>query len=70
MSIATHKFYGLNGCGILVKRKGVILEPLIHGGASTTIYRSGTPALALAASMETALQLALDKLSCRRGTIC
>lgn len=69
MSIAPHKFYGLNGCGILVKRKGVILEPLIHGGASTTIYRSGTPALALAASMETALQLALEQLPKRQAVV-
>lgn len=69
MSIAPHKFYGLNGCGILVKRKGVILEPLIHGGASTTIYRSGTPALALAASVETALQLALEQLPKRQAAV-
>ena len=69
MSTAPHKFYGLNGCGILVKRKGVILEPLIHGGASTTIYRSGTPALALAASMETALQLALEQLPKRQAAV-
>lgn len=61
MSFAPHKFYGLNGCGVLLKRKGVILEPLIHGGTSTTMYRSGTPALALAASLETALRLALTQ---------
>ncbi len=60
MSIAPHKFYGINGCGILLKRKGVILEPQIHGGSSTTLYRSGTPALSLAVSMEKALSLALS----------
>lgn len=59
MSIAPHKFYGLNGSGLLIKRKDLVIEPQIHGGASTTIYRSGTPALALAASMEKALELAL-----------
>lgn len=59
MSFAPHKFYGLNGSGILLKRKGIVLEPMIHGGASTTIYRSGTPALALAGAAETALQIAL-----------
>jgi cysteine desulfurase len=59
MSIAPHKFYGLNGSGLLFKREGLVIEPQIHGGASTTIYRSGTPALALAASIETALSLAL-----------
>ncbi|GHU78971.1 aminotransferase [Clostridia bacterium] len=65
MSFAPHKFYGLNGCGALIKREGIVLEPLIHGGASTTIYRSGTPALALAASMETALGLALQERDTR-----
>jgi cysteine desulfurase len=62
LSLSSHKFYGLNGCGLLVRREGVALEPLIHGGASTTIYRSGTPALALAASTEVALRMALDGL--------
>ncbi|MGN0806535.1 MAG: cysteine desulfurase family protein, partial [Candidatus Coproplasma sp.] len=60
MSISSHKFYGLNGCGLLFKKKDLVIEPLIHGGTSTTIYRSGTPALALAASTETALRLALS----------
>ena len=36
------------------------MEPLIYGGASTTIYRSGTPTLALDASLETALSLATE----------
>lgn len=60
MSIAPHKFYGLNGSGLLLKKKDLIIEPLIHGGSSTTIYRSGTPALALAVSVEKALHLALE----------
>lgn len=54
-----HKFYGLNGCGVLWKRRNLVIEPLIHGGISTTVYRSGTPALALASAMETALEMAL-----------
>ena len=62
LSFAPHKFYGLNGSGVLLKRKSVLLEPLIHGGISTTPYRSGTPALALAAATEKALELALAEL--------
>lgn len=57
-----HKFFGLNGCGVLVKKESVVLSPLIHGGTSTTIYRSGTPALALSASIDKALELALGRL--------
>lgn len=65
VSFTAHKFGGLNGCGMLVRGRDVVLEPLIHGGHSTTLYRSGTPALALAASMETALELALGGLEAR-----
>ena len=60
LSAAPHKFYGLNGSGLLVKRRELIIEPQIHGGTSATLYRSGTPALALAASTEKALSLALE----------
>lgn len=34
MSLAAHKFYGLNGSGLLLKREKLAMEPLIHGGAS------------------------------------
>jgi cysteine desulfurase len=61
-SFTAHKFYGLNSCGILYKREGVVIEPLIHGGKSTTIYRSGTPDLAMAVAMEKALELAIINL--------
>ena len=57
--LAPHKFYGLKGCGLLYKSKGTVIEPLIHGGASTTIYRSGTPDTPAAAAFVTALELAL-----------
>lgn len=61
VSIAPHKFYGLNGSGLLVKKRELVLEPQIHGGSSTTLYRSGTPALGLAAAACTALRLALEQ---------
>lgn len=61
-SFTAHKFYGLNSCGILYKRDGVTIEPLMHGGKSTTIYRSGTPDLAMAIAMEKALELAITNL--------
>ena len=62
MSLTAHKFYGLNGIGVLVKRRGLALEPLIHGGESTTIYRSGTPTVALACSLALALEKAVTEL--------
>lgn len=65
MSLTAHKFYGLNGIGVLVKRLGLALPPLIHGGESTTPYRSGTPTVALACSLALALEKATAELPAR-----
>lgn len=69
MSLTAHKFYGLNGIGMLIKRRNLALEPLIHGGESTTIYRSGTPTVALASSLACALDLAVTDLPGRVGHV-
>lgn len=62
VSFSAHKFYGIKGIGVLVKKEKIELTPLIHGGKSTTIYRSGTPALPLIVSMSKALRLALEDI--------
>jgi len=56
-SLSAQKFYGLKGVGILIKKANIEIEPLIRGGKSTTIYRSGTPSPALIASTSKALRL-------------
>lgn len=56
-SISCQKFYGMKGIGALIKRDNLIIEPLIHGGKSTTVFRSGTPATPLIASFAKALRL-------------
>lgn len=56
-SFSAHKFFGVKGIGVLVKKESINLEPIIHGGKSTTIYRSGTPATPLIASISKALRL-------------
>ena len=61
-SFTAHKFYGLKGIGCLVKKDKIIIEPMIHGGKSTTIYRSGTPTVALIASLAKALRLAMENI--------
>ena len=58
-TIAPHKFGGLNGSGILVKKKEIGIMPLIHGGKSTTIYRSGTPVTANIVAMDKAIEIAI-----------
>ena len=62
ISFTAHKFYGPKGVGVLIKRKDILMEPLIHGGKSTTVYRSGTPALPLITSMSKALRLIDEEL--------
>ena len=61
-SFSAHKFYGLKGVGCLIKKESIILEPLIHGGKSQTMYRGGTPALPLIVSTARALKLVLNDL--------
>jgi cysteine desulfurase len=59
-SFSAHKIYGLIGIGCLIKKKNIELIPIIHGGKSQTIYRSGTPMVALYASCAKALKLVLE----------
>lgn len=49
-SFSGHKFYSLKGAGALYARKGLVLEPLIHGGGQERHRRAGTEnVLAIAA---------------------
>lgn len=57
ISFAQHKFNGLNGFGALLKKKDIVLEPLINGGASTSLYRSGTPVIGQICALEKSLEL-------------
>ena len=62
VSFSAHKFFGIKGIGCLIKKEKIELTPLIHGGKSTTVYRSGTPCLPLIVSISKALRLALESL--------
>lgn len=62
ISFSAHKFYGIKGIGVLIKKEKIELEPIIHGGKSTTKYRSGTPALPLIVSTAKALRLVMNNL--------
>mgnify|MGYP004498716431 FL=1 len=62
VSFSAHKFFGIKGIGCLIKKDGISLNPQIHGGKSTTNYRSGTPTVALIASLAKALRLAYENI--------
>lgn len=62
-SFSAHKFYGIKGIGCLIKKGNIVLEPLIHGGKSTSNYRSGTPTTSLIVSLAKALRLAIENIN-------
>lgn len=59
ITISPHKFYGMLGIGLLIKKETTDVRPLINGGKSTTIYRSGTPDTASIVAAGIALEKAL-----------
>lgn len=68
-SITAHKIYGLKGIGALLVKSGVLLEPQILGGHSTSVYRSGTPSAPLIDSLAYAVELAVGELPNRQAIV-
>ena len=68
-SFSGQKFYGMKGIGGLIKKESIILESLIHGGKSTTVFRSGTPATALIVSLAKAMRLAYENYEEKREKV-
>lgn len=62
LSMSGHKIFGLKGIGLLIKKDNIVIDNLINGGKSTTIYRSGTPALPLICSLMKALELIIPNI--------
>lgn len=61
ISFGVHKCGGLTGVGVLIKKKSIVLTPLMHGGKSESPYRSGSAPLGLIASFVKALELAISE---------
>lgn len=59
MSMSMHKIFGMKGIGLLIKKDNIVIDNLVHGGKSSTVYRSGTPALPLIVSSMKALELVI-----------
>jgi cysteine desulfurase NifS len=58
MSLSGHKFHGPKGIGVLYVKKGIELEPLIHGGKQEGGIRAGTENVAAIVGMGKAAELA------------
>ena len=62
LSMASHKVRGPKGVGALYCRKGIILEPLIHGGGKERGLRSGTENVAGIVGFGEALRYAKENM--------
>jgi hypothetical protein len=62
ISLSAHKLFGIKNSGLLIKKEKVNLIPLIHGGMSNTIYRSGTADQASIACMAKTLRKSLENI--------
>lgn len=62
LSMSGHKFYGPKGIGALYIRKGIKLNPLIHGGAQERRRRAGTENVPGIVGMGLAAELASKEL--------
>ena len=62
MSFSGHKFGGTKGVGVLYMRKGINLEPLIHGGGQERKKRSGTENVAGIVALGAALEDVMSRL--------
>ncbi len=60
LSIAGHKMYAPKGVGALYIRRGVDIEPLVHGADHQAGRRAGTEGALLAAALGTAARIAGD----------
>ncbi|MBI5884694.1 cysteine desulfurase, partial [archaeon] len=62
MSFSGHKIHAPKGVGVLYRKKGIKLKPLIQGGGQEQGLRSGTENIAFIAGFAKALELALAEM--------
>ena len=60
LTVAGHKLYAPKGIGALYVRRGIVLEPLIHGAGHEHGRRAGTESALLAVGLGAACTLAMD----------
>jgi cysteine desulfurase len=62
LTLAGHKLYAPKGVGALYIRKGIEIEPLIHGANQESGRRGGTENVIFAAGLGKACEIAAEKL--------
>lgn len=61
LTLNSSKVYGPNGVGLLCKRKGINIEPLVVGGGQESNLRAGTESVPLITGFAKALQISDEK---------
>ncbi len=69
LSVAGHKLYAPKGVGVLYIRRGVQLEPLMHGAGHESGQRAGTENVLLDVALGVACELAATDLEARRARL-
>ncbi len=65
LSLSAHKIHGPKGVGALVHRRGLAIDPMLHGGAQERGRRPGSESVALLAGFGVAAGLAVAELGAR-----
>ncbi len=69
LSLSAHKFHGPKGIGVLYARKGILLTPLIEGGAQERGKRAGTENAPAIVGMAAALEEACGNMEANAAKI-
>ena len=69
VAFSAHKFSGPNGTGALFVRRGVRVEPVVHGGGQERGLRSGTENVPAVAAMAVAARLAAGEIESEPGRL-
>jgi cysteine desulfurase len=69
LTVSAHKVHGPKGIGALFIRRGLMIEPMLHGGAQERNRRGGTESVALAVGFAKAAELVVAEEELRRKNI-
>lgn len=70
LSVSAHKFHGPKGVGALYVKSGIVLTPLIEGGAQERGKRAGTENVPAIVGMAAALTDSCDRMQEKASKLC